>query len=149
MQTKIKNVIKFNYSKTQNIISQWWIKWIQPFMQESYENMICEFENNLIVCFCYLFLSCVPSDVFLVNEENLKILNFEKILLESGCGPDLFPQNPSHFYFVARQSKSRRLFLFDAAKLAKSNANLVSSIFLFEICPIDYRHRISTWKWLY
>jgi hypothetical protein len=102
-------------------------------MQESYKNMICDFENNLIVCFRYLFQSCVPSDVFLVNEENLKILNFEKILLESGCGPDLFPQSPSNFYFVARQSKSRRLFLFDAAKLAKSNANLVSSIFLFEI----------------
>ncbi len=55
MQTKIKNVIKFHYSKIQNIISQWWIKWIQPFMQESYDYMICEFEDNLIVCFCYLF----------------------------------------------------------------------------------------------
>ena len=61
---------------------------------------------------------------FLLNERNIKIIDAGQISSDSFTS--LLPEKEMpQFYFVARQSKSRRLFLFDANRLAHSNANLV------------------------
>ncbi len=64
------------------------------------------------------------KDFCLVDEPGLKILDSRRLPVNLISG--LFTKNPEQFYFVARQSKSRRIFLFDAKALADSNANLVS-----------------------
>jgi hypothetical protein len=84
------------------------------------------FRNGIIVCLQQQFHSSHEEykDFCLVDEPGLKILDSRRLPVNLISG--LFPKNPEQFYFVARQSKSRRIFLFGAKALADSNANLVS-----------------------
>ena len=73
--------------------------------------------------------SLEKSHNLLVDEPNLKII--DPLHFPPNLVPNFFPENTTNFYFVARQSKSRRLFLFEAKALAQSNLNLVSTFFKF------------------
>jgi len=82
--------------------------------------------NDFIILTKNLFFSSNEEyrDFCLADEPGLKILDSRRLPVHLISG--LFPENPEQFYFVARQSKSRRIFLFDAKALAASNSNLVS-----------------------
>jgi len=78
---------------------------------------ICDFDFN----------TAKIKETLLIDQMCLIILDAKKAM-ENPEVYNLFPKKVDNFFYVARQSKSRRVFLYESQMLSASNSNLVEFV---------------------